>query len=600
MTVESGDNVPAEPDHLPTRSACGEDVATSESYRRLRGFVIAASIGFLLLLGGLLGSFLWIGREELAARTAQHAEALARAMEEHTARTIESADSIIAVTALELVRDWGSIPPSWPPGVTRRTEELPQLRAVIVLDPNGILVLDTENANPGKLDLSDREYFKVLKADPTRGLFLADPIYGRDTGRWFLPLARAIIRPDGSFAGVVTGIVEPTYFDAFYNSLGLGEDNSIAVFSDTGIVVTRYPFPERYVGTSYAERPLFAALSASPSGVGPTPTTDGVPRMVAHRRVAGFPLIVTVGLTEDFTFSGWRKQAMMVSAGFAVAATAVALLTLLILRQISRLLRSEADLRQRGRELERSNLELEQFAYIASHDLQEPLRMVTSYLQLIERRCADKLEVEVQQFIGYAVDGARRMQGLVRDLLQLSRVGRQQPMRDRIDLRECVDRAMRSLGPAIDEAKAEIVVGPGLPSIVGTEAELLSLFQNLIGNALKYRHLPRQCRIEVSAQKRGAEWLIVIEDNGIGIDPDFHERIFLPFQRLHPVGQFEGSGIGLAIARKVVERHGGRIWVEARRDQTGALEGSRFCFTLPEASEGSHDGRPKSPSGAAT
>ena len=232
------------------------------------------------------------------------------------------------------------------------------------------------------------------------------------------------------------------------------------------------------------------------------------------------------------------------------------------------------ELERRATELARSNAELEQFAYVASHDLSEPLRMVTSYLQLLERRYDDALDQDAHEFIGYAVDGASRMRGLIDDLLLFSRAGRAERRSEPVDLAVTADVALRSLAAALEEAGGAVEV-EDLPTVAGDPTQLSQLFQNLVANAIKFRG-DQPPRVRISAQEEGPGWRVAIADNGIGIDPAHGERIFKMFQRLHTRDAYDGNGIGLALCRKIVERHGGRIWHEP---EPGG--GSRFVFTLP-------------------
>lgn len=225
-------------------------------------------------------------------------------------------------------------------------------------------------------------------------------------------------------------------------------------------------------------------------------------------------------------------------------------------------------------ELSRSNTELQQFAYIASHDLQEPLRMVTSYLQLLQRRYQGKLDADADDFIGYAVDGATRMRTLIHDLLTYSRIGtRGQPF-ELIDCAGVVEQAMNNLKIAIEESNATIRYA-NLPRLMADPMQLTQLFQNLIGNAIKFRSdaLPI---VTIRATLQAGAWLFSVQDNGIGIDSQYNERIFVIFQRLHNRTEYQGTGIGLAVCKKIVERHGGEIWVQSRSGS-----GATFYFTIP-------------------
>jgi signal transduction histidine kinase len=229
---------------------------------------------------------------------------------------------------------------------------------------------------------------------------------------------------------------------------------------------------------------------------------------------------------------------------------------------------------ERTRELKRSNQDLEQFAYVASHDLQEPLRMVTSYLNLIQKRYTDKLDQNAKEFIGFAAEGAERMHRLINDLLAFSRVQTRIEPFGPVNCNEVTDRVLDNLKVAIQESEAQ-VERPPLPTVLGDSSQLIQLFQNLISNAVKFRSAQTP-RVKVSARQDGSSWVFAVEDNGIGISSKHFERIFIIFQRLHSRDKYTGTGIGLAICKKIIERHGGRIWVESEPGR-----GSTFYFTLP-------------------
>jgi len=237
----------------------------------------------------------------------------------------------------------------------------------------------------------------------------------------------------------------------------------------------------------------------------------------------------------------------------------------------SRLLEQE---RHQSQELARSNAELEQFAYVASHDLQEPLRMVSSYVQLLERRYQDQLDQNARDFITYAVEGTVRMQELIQALLSYSRVGTRGKEFHLTDCQNSLDRALENLGLMISENEAVITHDP-LPQLMADSIQLTQLFQNLLSNAIKFRS-DRPPVIHIGAVQKDESWLFSVQDNGIGMETRYGDRIFAIFQRLHSRTKYPGSGIGLAISKKIVERHGGQIWVESTPG-----EGTTFYFTLP-------------------
>src|ERR1700730_5594091 len=247
------------------------------------------------------------------------------------------------------------------------------------------------------------------------------------------------------------------------------------------------------------------------------------------------------------------------------------------IRDIAARKKAEAHLLQKMEELNRSNEELGQFAYIASHDLQEPLRMVASYTQLLSRRYKGKLDSNADDYIAFAVDGANRMQRLIQDLLALSRIGTKGKDPRDISSEEALQQALINLRGAIEESGALVTHGP-LPTVMADEGQLIQLFQNLVGNAIKYQN-PGVPRVHIAAAKNGSKkWMFSVQDNGLGIDPQYFERIFGMFQRLHKREEFAGTGVGLAICKKIVERHGGSISVES---QPG--HGSTFRFAFAES-----------------
>ncbi|MBF6220301.1 CHASE3 domain-containing protein [Nocardia abscessus] len=240
----------------------------------------------------------------------------------------------------------------------------------------------------------------------------------------------------------------------------------------------------------------------------------------------------------------------------------------------------KTDLDLQAEELRRSNTELEQFAYVASHDLQEPLRKVAAFCQLLEKRYGDQLDERGKQYIDFAVDGAKRMQVLINDLLTFSRVGRITDRNVPTGLGQTLDKALTNLSSAIDDTGALVRRPDELPEIIGDPTLLTMLWQNLIANAVKFREPDRSPEIEITCElaEHGSGWLLAVSDNGIGIAPEFAEKVFVIFQRLHNREEYSGTGIGLAVCKKIVEYHGGRIWID-----TEYTAGTRFCFTLRAA-----------------
>ncbi len=332
------------------------------------------------------------------------------------------------------------------------------------------------------------------------------------------------------------------------------------------------PAASRMLGwteTSLAGLPLHATFHHSHADGTPYPAeqcpiirtvTDGQTREVAgetfwRKDGTSFPVeFVVSGVVEDGAVTG----------------------AVLVFRDVAEHLEAKRILVAQSTELARSNSDLEQFAYVASHDLREPLRQVSSFVSLLERRYSANLDEDGRQFIRFARDGAKRMDRLIIDLLEFARIGHHALPTESVPVAEAVDAAIANLSSAIREASAVVQRDDDLPAIPAVRDELVRLFQNLIGNALKYRDPSRPPRVTVSARPGDAEWIITIADNGIGIDPQYGDKIFGIFQRLHTRDKFEGTGIGLAICKKIVEHLGGRIWVESESGQ-----GSAFHVAVP-------------------
>ncbi len=297
-----------------------------------------------------------------------------------------------------------------------------------------------------------------------------------------------------------------------------------------------------------------------------------------HVRRFGEGPVAARRMGERGQISGLRKDGEVFPADASISKLEVGgrRIYTAVLRDVTEREQAAEALERQAAELARSNAELEQFAYVASHDLQEPLRMVASYTQLLARRYEERLDEDAREFIGYAVDGVTRMQALINDLLAYSRVGTRGGAFEPTHARTVLERVLASLQPAIEESGA-VVTFDHLPVVMADALQLEQVFQNLIGNAIKFGGETTP-RVHITATPQGEEWLFAVQDNGIGIAPEFQDRIFIIFQRLHSRGEYPGTGIGLAICKKIIERHEGRIWIES---EVG--KGSTFYFTLPAA-----------------
>jgi signal transduction histidine kinase len=505
-----------------------------------------------------------------------------------------------------------------------------------IYDSSGIQrALNIVNATTIGQSFSDREWFQQTAA--AKQPYLGNALQSRATGHSVVPYAIPILDEHGQLRGVLTGSISLTELSNAIVNIGYGSDTvaSLVDIRDSGLIIANInpqllltPITDKSEAISRALTGERGAIEAA--------NNQGQMELTGFAPVTGLPWTVTVTTPSQAALSTvnalTRNAGLITAFIILLAAIAGIFLVIGVTRPLRRLVedtkeigrgnldhkiatagrdeigdlarafdnmteelkqtlvsrddlikeaaerkRAQEELNKTLAELKRSNEELERFAYVASHDLQEPLRMVASYVQLLERRYKDKLDLDANDFINFAVDGAGRMQNLINDLLAYSRVGSRAKPWQPVKLEEALQVALTNLEVAIQESGAEVTHGP-LPIVMADEGQIIQVFQNLISNALKF-HGNETPRVHISAQHKDTAWIICVADNGIGIEPQYFDRIFVIFQRLH--GQeYPGTGAGLSIAKRIVERHGGHIWVESQPGR-----GSKFYFSLPEKGE---------------
>jgi PAS domain S-box-containing protein len=409
------------------------------------------------------------------------------------------------------------------------------------------------------------------------------PLRGRDGNyRWFLSQAVPIRDSEGKvlrWFGTNTDISvlqeaerHLAQMESRYRGLLEAAPDAIVVVNQAGKIVLLNVQAEKQFG--YTRDELIGQE-----------VTNIIPEGFAERLIADGTRSATEAVAQQIgtgiELSGRRKDGseFPIEIMLSPLESAEGVLVTTAIRDITERRRSEVHLRKTVRELKRSNDELQQFAYVSSHDLQEPLRMVSSYTQLLAKRYQGRLDSDAHEFIAFAVDGCNRMQGLIQDLLAYSRVGTNGKELSEVSSENALQKALTNLRITIEQSGAD-VTHDSMPVVTTDETQLTLIFQNLVGNAIKYRGAAPP-RVHVSATRNGGnEWTFSVRDNGLGIDPQYFERIFILFQRLHGRDEFEGTGIGLAICKKILERLGGRIWVESQPEK-----GSTFYFALPEIEE---------------
>lgn len=436
------------------------------------------------------------------------------------------------------------------------------------------------------------EWFEFVRR--TGKVYFGQPQPSSDSHRAMAVLFAAPIRgPQGEFRGAVAGRVPLENLRTIIDkkeSFHFEEDPYDWLLLDHEGVIISDKNPANSATANLLDLQLPSAVRAAADRQKPgfveemhpdrhIPVVTGYARTRGYSDFPGFDWTILMRVDRDRAYAPINKLVVMVGGigllvltpvtGFGVWTSWKLIQEDRALSQASRALEESVD------ELTRSNADLQQFAYVASHDLQEPLRMVASYTQLLAKRYKGQLDTDADEFIGYAVDGANRMQRLINDLLSYSRITtRDKPFKP-VDCNEALESARDNLKMVIEKEQAVVTHDP-LPTIMADGTQLVQLFQNLISNAIKFRREAVPPRVHLSARRDDREWCLAVRDNGIGIDPQYADRIFVIFQRLHTIADYPGTGIGLALCKKIVERHGGRIWMES---QPG--HGATFYFTFP-------------------
>jgi PAS domain S-box-containing protein len=466
--------------------------------------------------------------------------------------------------------------------------------AIFMLDPQGTVVswnAGAERIKGYKADeIIGQNYSRfypqedIALGKPEEALRIAAASGRTETESWRVRkdgsrfLANFVITAARNSSGTLLGfseisrdVTERQETEAKYRGLLEAAPDAMVVVNQAGEIVLLNLQAEKQFGYHRDELVGQRVKNIIPEGFAERLIADGT-------RTAAEALAQQIGTGIDLL--GRRKNGsdFPIEIMLSPLESADGILVTAAIRDITERKKSDEFLLKTVGELKRSNDELEQFAYIASHDLQEPLRMVASYTQLLAKRYRGRLDSDADEFIAYAVDGSNRMQQLIEDLLAYSRAGMDGRALQKISSDRSLQKALANLRLTIEETGA-LVTHDSLPDITTDDTQLTQVFQNLVGNAIKYRsaEVPR---IHVSAAANGSnEWIFSVRDNGLGIDPKYFARIFVLFQRLHGRDEFDGTGIGLAICKKMLERLGGRIWVESQPEQE---KGSTFHFALPQ------------------
>jgi len=552
----------------------------------------------LLILGGFIAINLFEDHQRIDIQERERLAALADTVAKNIAPQVVLADHIITNIMNAL--------PSWQAendGLKRANRELKIINDTIngippllVMDASGSVVISSDPKLLG-MNFSYREYFRTaIKTSDQRVLQVSAP-FRTVLNDFAFTLSRTIRGPAGEFAGVVVVTEVPAYFKNLLDSVRYAPDVRTSIVHGDGMLFLSSPYVDSIDGMDLAKPGTFFTRHRESGQQASIFTgivySTGDERVIAHHtvqlpngQILDKPLVVAVGRKLDAIYASWYRDAF-VMAGLFVALLLVSAFGMLFYQRKQKVYdrlvdaqeeerkRSVAELHDKNTELERSNADLEQFAYVASHDLQTPLRNIVRYAQLLAHRYEGQLGTDADDFIGFIVDGGKQMTRLINDLLEFSRASLQsEPLRP-ISAGEAVAQALKNLELDVSKAGAEVIVGD-LPVVMADQTYLASLFQNLLGNGIKYRAPDRKPVLSVSAERVSFDcWRFAVADNGIGIEPQYHDKIFEIFQRLDPTSNADGTGIGLTLCRRIVHRFGGTIWLKSEHGT-----GTTFFFTL--------------------
>jgi signal transduction histidine kinase len=553
-----------------------------KSLRGPRGGLLAMVLFYIAVVGGYGAYASWSDYQETLRASEEVTADYVRLLEEHTKRTLDASD-LVVLRLIDRITERGlskvaSSESEWK-AVNAIASASPQTETLLLADAEGKILLNSRQWPQNAASVADRDFFTVLKKGEADH-FIGKVVRDKETGSFTFPVARRITDAQGQFLGVAAATIPNTYFKRFYQNLNLGPTPGLGVYKLDGSILVREPLlKEEDINRNMASNPVYTVhLPRSPIGTYRGKSAyDGIVRVVSYRKVEEPPLLVWVSIAENDALQEWTWRTQRNAAISAASLAILLMLSWLVLRGIRRESRINKELVRVNEDLKRSNADLEQFAYIASHDLQEPLRMIASYAQLLERRYAGKLDADADTFLGYVVEGAKRMQSLISELLTYSRVTMRGSPFTQTGIGPLIGQALENLSGEIERTIAQIDVVEPMPQARADAGQIISVFQNLISNAIKYQSPGNAPRIRITCESQNDSWLFSLTDNGIGIEEEYFDRIFLIFKRLHSRAAYPGDGIGLAHCKRVVERHGGKIWVESKLGQ-----GSAFRFTLPK------------------
>ncbi|MCC7168161.1 MAG: hypothetical protein IT565_11390 [Rhodospirillales bacterium] len=548
----------------------------------LRRVRLVWSIAAFMLLTMAFSSF-WFAYEEYE-RTLElefgHLESYARIADAQLAGLLRNLNRLLT----DIAEDQATLAPEkeaeYDLFLQAQKRNFPEIRSLVVVNAEGRVTL-TGNPNLKGFDSSKRDYFVAHLDRPPGPNFYASRPFKTSFGDLGIAFSVGIYDAEKRFQGTVVSGVDPKYFETVLAQVRpSGAQSTAALFNRHGEFIYRVPDPERFFGTSVGAGAAFRRFNESNPTMSRNITlaaSDGIRRLFVLRAIGETQLVVSVSRIYDDVLAGWRRNIALRLLVFGLAAAVILGMTAIAHRRQRERQEMENRLRQSVDRLTSSNIELERFAYIASHDLREPVRTLVSFSQMLERKLGPDRPTEINDYLDFVVRAARRMDALVSDLLAYSRVNSDLDSFEPVHLDRVLADVRHDLGDAIGRTGATLEAQP-LPLVKGVHMQLHQLFQNLISNALKFQKPGQPPQIVITASDELDRWRISLADNGIGIDPKYAKQIFVIFKRLHTEKAYPGTGVGLAICRRIMERHGGEIEVESE----GEGRGSVFHLLFPK------------------
>jgi signal transduction histidine kinase len=565
-----------------------------QTSRKLQGLPLLWAIPavMLLIFGATLAWFAYDEYERTIEREYRYLESNAHIADAQLSGLLRNLNRFLA----DIAADQQTLRPEkhaeYDAYLQEQKKKFPEIRSLVVVNASGTVTL-TGNPNLKGFDSSKRDYFVAHLGQPLEPNFYASRPFKTSFGDMGIAFSLAIYDAQKKFQGTVVTGIDPKYFEAVLRQITpIGPSGSAALFHLAGELIYRLPDPDRYFGTNITSAKTFqnhvasGALMTRYTGVS---ISDGLKRMYVIKTIKGTKLGLSVSRDLDEILAEWRVSLTSRILLFLLATFVILGLTMIAHRREEERRQAEIQLRLSLDRLTSSNTELERFAYVASHDLREPIRTLVSFSQLLERRLGGGLNDDIRECLDFIITAAKRMDGLVKDLLSYSRIASDENPFKPVDLNKTLDQVQSDLALAIERSGAEIVAAP-LPTLPGVELQLYQLFQNLVSNAIKFRNKDQPPRLEITAWREGGSHHLTFTDNGIGFNAEYAERIFEIFKRLHTGQAYPGTGVGLAICRRIVERHNGRIWAEPRSGEAGSV----FHLTFPDL-EGKAEASAKTP-----